>query len=66
MALNFLNFFKGKESKKEEAAEKKVTPKQYAKGEKKEGIKSTSAKKPSGTAAPKKTSAPAKKVAKKK
>ena len=66
MALNFMNFFRGKESKKEEAAEKKLTPAQYAKGEKKEGIKSTSAKKPSGTAAPKKASAPAKKTVAKK
>lgn len=68
MALSdILNIFKGKESKKEEAAEKKATPSVYAKGEKKEGVKSTSAKKPmrSATAPAKKTVAK-KTVAKKK
>lgn len=34
--------FKGKESKKEEAKEKKVGPAAYARGERKEGKKSTS------------------------
>jgi hypothetical protein len=62
MALpNFLKMFSGKETKKEEAAEKKATPAMYAKGEKKEGAKSTSAKKPMRSAA-----VPAKKVAAKK
>lgn len=61
-----LSFFRGTESAKEEKAEKKLTPAQYAKGEKKEGAKSTSAKKPMGTAAVKKPSVPVKKVAKKK
>lgn len=51
-----LGFFKGTESKKEEAAEKKVSPAAYKKGEKAEGAKSTSAKKPMRSAA-----APAKK-----
>ena len=56
-----MSFFKGTESKKEEAAEKKVRPAAYKKGEKAEGAKSTSAKKPMRSAA-----APAKKVAAKK
>lgn len=58
MATNALkgimNFFKGRETKAEEAKEKKLSPAAYAKGEKKEGAKSTSAKKPMGTAAVKK------------
>lgn len=52
-----LGFFKGTESKKEEAKEKKLSPAAYAKGEKAEGVKSTSAKKPVRSAA-----APAKKT----
>lgn len=56
-----IKFFKGTESKKEEAAEKKVSPAMYAKGEKAEGAKSTSAKKPMRSAA-----VPAKKVVAKK
>lgn len=52
-----IGFFKGTESKKEEAKEKKVSPAVYAKGEKAEGAKSTSAKKPMRSAA-----APAKKA----
>jgi hypothetical protein len=52
-----LSFFRGSESKKEEAKEKKVSPAAYARGEKKEGVKSTSAKKPMRSAA-----VPAKKV----
>jgi hypothetical protein len=55
-----LGFFKGAESKKEEAAEKKLSPAAYKKGEKAEGVKSTSAKKPMRSAA-----APAKKAVKK-
>jgi hypothetical protein len=46
-----LGFFKGTESKKEEAAEKKLSPAAYKKGEKVEGAKSTSAKKPMRSAA---------------
>jgi hypothetical protein len=46
-----LGFFKGAESKKEEAKEKKLSPAAYAKGEKAEGVKSTSAKKPMRSAA---------------
>lgn len=42
MATKPAFLFKGKESKKEEAAEKKVGKKAYAAGEKKEGAKSTS------------------------
>lgn len=61
MALNFMKFFKGGETPAKEKAEKKLTPAQYAKGEKSEGAKSTSAKKPVRSAA-----APAKKVAAKK
>lgn len=61
-----LGFFKGTESKKEEAAEKKVSPAAYKKGEKAEGAKSTSAKKPMGSAAAKKTPFPVKKTAAKK
>jgi hypothetical protein len=62
MALNFMKFFKGGETKAKEAAEKKLPAAQYAKGEKSEGAKSTLAKKPMRSAA-----APAKKtVAKKK
>lgn len=54
-AMNkLLGFFKGRETKKEEAAEKKVSPAMYKKGEKMEGTKSTSAKKPMGTVAAKK------------
>lgn len=56
-----LGFFKGTESKKEEAKEKKLSPAAYKKGEKAEGTKSTSAKKPMRSAA-----VPAKKVAIKK
>jgi len=52
-----LGFFRGTESKKEEAKEKKLSPAAYKKGEKAEGAKSTSAKKPMGSAA-----APAKKT----
>ena len=52
-----MNFFKGKETAKEETAEKKVSPAAYKKGEKAEGAKSTSAKKPMRSAA-----APAKKT----
>lgn len=64
----FLKFFKGGEGKKEEAAEKKLSPAQYAKGEKAEGAKSTSAKKPmrSAAAPAKRTVAAKKPVAKKK
>jgi len=64
----FLKFFKGGEGKKEEAAEKKLPAKQYAKGEKVEEAKSTSAKKPMRSAAApvKKTVAAKKTVAKKK
>tara|TARA_R110000868_G_scaffold381871_1_gene648315 strand:- start:178 stop:384 length:207 start_codon:yes stop_codon:yes gene_type:complete len=41
-----LNYFsKSKETKKEEAAEKKLPARTYAKVEKEEGVKSTSAKK---------------------
>lgn len=47
-----IGFFKGTESKKEEAKEKKLSPVAYAKGEKAEGAKSTSAKKPMRSAAP--------------
>lgn len=36
MATKMTNLFKGKESKKEEKAEKKMSPKAYAKGEKAE------------------------------
>jgi hypothetical protein len=36
MATKMSNLFKGKESKKEEKAEKKLSPKAYAKGEKAE------------------------------
>ena len=62
MALpKFLQKIMGTESKKEEAAEKKLPAKTYAKVEKAEGAKSTSAKKPMRSAA-----APAKKVAAKK
>lgn len=63
-----MNFFKGKETAKEEAAEKKVSPAAYKKGEKAEGTKSTSAKKPmrSAAAPAKKTVAAKKPVAKKK
>ena len=62
MALpKFLQKIMGTESKKEEAAEKKLPAKQYAKVEKAEGAKSTSAKKPMRSAA-----APAKKTAAKK
>lgn len=61
-----LSFFKGTESAKEEAAEKKLPAKQYAKGEKAEGAKSTSAKKPMGSAAAKKTTFPVKKTVAKK
>jgi hypothetical protein len=63
-----MSFFKGKESKKEEAAEKKLTPKQYARGEKAEGekAKSTPAKKAMGSAAAKKPTFPVKKTATKK
>lgn len=62
MALpKFLQKIMGTESKKEEKAEKKLPAKQYAKLEKAEGAKSTSAKKPMRSAA-----APAKKVAAKK
>ena len=58
MALpNFLKKIMGTESKKEEAAEKKLPAKQYAKVEKAEGAKSTSTKKPMRSAA-----APAKKM----
>jgi hypothetical protein len=57
----FLQKIMGKESKKEEAAEKKLPAKTYAKVEKAEGAKSTSAKKPMRSAA-----APAKKMAAKK
>ena len=46
-----IGFFKGAESKKEEAKEKKLSPAMYAKGEKAEGAKSTSAKKPMRSAA---------------
>lgn len=42
MATKPAFLFKGKESKKEEAAEKKMGKKAYAAGEKKEGAKSTS------------------------
>lgn len=51
-----LSFFKGGESKKEEAAEKKLSPAMYRKGEKAEGekVKSTPAKKSMGSAAAKK------------
>lgn len=49
-----LGFFKGTESAKEEKAEKKLSPAVYRKGEKAEGAKSTSAKKPMGSAAAKK------------
>jgi len=68
MALNFMKFFKGGETKAKEAAEKKLTPAQYAKGEKSEGKKSTSAKKPMRSAAvpAKKTVAVKKPMAKKK
>ena len=60
MATNALkgimNFFKGRETKTEEAKEKKLSPAAYAKGEKSEGekVKSTPAKKPTGSAAAKK------------
>lgn len=56
-----LSFFKGAESKKEEAAEKKVSPAAYKRGEKAEGekVKSTPAKKPMVSAVPKKTVAKA-------
>lgn len=62
----FLKKIMGTESKKEEAAEKKLPAKQYAKVEKVEGVKSTSAKKPMRSVAPKKavaktTAKPAKK-----
>lgn len=57
-----LGFFKGAESKKEEAKEKKLSPAMYKKGEKAEGAKSTSAKKPMRSVAP----AAKKTVAKKK
>lgn len=46
-----ISFFKGTESKKEEAKEKKVSPAMYKKSEKAEGVKSTSAKKPMRSAA---------------
>lgn len=51
-----LSFFRGTESKKEEAAEKKLPAKQYTRGEKAEGekVKSTPAKKSTGSAAAKK------------
>lgn len=51
-----MNFFKGKETAKEEKAEKKLSPAAYRKGEKAEGekVKSTPAKKSMGTAAAKK------------
>ena len=42
MATKPAFLFKGKESKKEESAAKKVGKKAYAAGEKKEGAKSTS------------------------
>lgn len=42
MATKPAFLFKGKESKKEEAAEKKLGKKAYMAGEKKEGAKSTS------------------------
>lgn len=61
-----LSFFRGTESAKEEKAEKKVSPAAYAKGEKAEGAKSTSAKKPMGSAAAKKTTFPVKKTVAKK
>ena len=57
----FLKKIMGSESKKEEAAEKKLPAKTYAKVEKAEGAKSTSAKKPMRSAA-----APAKKMVAKK
>lgn len=68
MALSdIFNIFKGKETKAEEKAEKKATPSVYAKGEKKEGVKSTSAKKPMrSAAAPAKKTVAKKTVAKKK
>jgi len=50
----FLKKIMGTESKKEESAEKKLPAKTYAKVEKAEGAKSTSAKKPMRSAAPKK------------
>lgn len=50
----FLKKIMGSESKKNEAAEKKLPAKTYAKIEKAEGAKSTSAKKPMRSAAPKK------------
>ena len=66
----FMKFFKGGEGKKEEAAEKKLPAKQYAKGEKVEEAKSTSAKKPMRSAVaplfPVKKIAAKKTVAKKK
>jgi len=63
-----MDFFKGRETKAEESKEKKASPAMYAKGEKKEGAKSTSAKKPmrSAAAPAKKTVAVKKPVAKKK
>lgn len=61
-----MNFFRGKETAKEEQAEKKVSPAAYKKGEKAEGAKSTSAKKPMGSAAAKKTTFPVKKTVAKK
>jgi hypothetical protein len=57
----FLKKIMGSESKKNEAAEKKLPAKTYAQIEKAEGAKSTSAKKPMRSAA-----APAKKMAVKK
>lgn len=41
---NLMKYFKGGESKKEEKAEKKLSPAAYAKVEKVEGAKSTSKK----------------------
>ena len=63
-----MNFFKGKETAKEEKAEKKVSPAAYKRGEKAEGekVKSTPAKKSMGSAAAKKPTFPVKKAVKKK
>ena len=51
-----MNFFKGKETAKEEKAEKKLSPAAYKRGERAEGekVKSTPAKKSMGSSAVKK------------
>ena len=63
-----LGYFRGTESKKEEAAEKKLSPATYRRGEKAEGekVKSTPAKKLVGSAVAKKPTFPVKKTAAKK